>query len=302
MRDIKRLEEYYKSELVSKLKRFEILRYRILAELIIGLLLLLLLISLTVFHASLAIYLMLLIPIWIYYYLAKNRIQYYKKKLKPLIIQSLIDFINPEIAYYPEQFISYEVLNQSAIFPVEPDFYFGEDYMNGRIGDVNFEICELKIYHPSKVNSKILKLFQGIFFHAVFSYNANGKMLIIPRKNWHRFSSSIKNLTKYGAVELEKTGNTLFDSSFRVFYDEKVKTEELLNDIFIKNMNSYYSGSQKEILASFHNNHFFLAISEKNDFFDRFLLRSNTQFKNILEYYIDLKVFIKFVEDFDKAH
>ncbi len=302
MEDLKAFRRYYNEHLHARLVVFERRRWLLLAMISLGVLVLLGIMLLVLSVRMTALLLFLPIPFWTFYEIIKRQIRAYKKSFKPLVVQAILDFIDPRLKYYPEQYVPYDTFNRSNIFPIEPAVYLGEDYIIGKIGEVSFEMCELHIQHPSYIKGRLEKLFDGIFFHAKFNYNSKGRIIIIPRHRWQRFIRTMKNITRYGGYEIKETGNPVFDKEFLVYADPKVHYKEILTAGLLNTINNYHLEAKKEIYASFVDSHFYMAISEPYHLLDAHVFSSNVNFELISAYYQELYVFTRLVEDFDIMH
>jgi hypothetical protein len=302
MEDIKAFRRYYNDHLHSKLVAFETRRWLLLIMIALGSVGLIVLTVVVISLGMAALLLFLPIPFWVFYEVMKRQIRVYKKAFKPLVVQAILDFIDPRLKYYPEQYVPYDTFNRSNIFPVEPSVYLGEDYIIGKIGEVSFEMCELHIQHPSYIKARLEKLFEGVFFHAKFNYSSKGRIIIIPRQRWQRFIKTMKNITRYGGYEIKETGNPVFDKEFLVYADPKVNYKEVLTAGLLNTINNYHLEYKKEIYASFVDSHFYMAIAEPYQLLDAHVFTSNLDFELIAAYYRELYVFTKLVEDFDIMH
>ena len=302
MQDIRAFRRFFNDHLHSKLIRFERQRFLLILQ-IVGGISLLGIGTLWVLYIELAaLFLFLPIPYWLFYEYIRRQIKLFKRSFKPLVVEAILEFIDPRLKYYAEEYISYDTFNRSSIFPVEPAIYRGEDYITGKIGEVAFEMCELHIAHPSFIRARLQKLFEGVFFHAKFNFNSKGRIVIIPRKRWQRFIKTMKNITRYGGYEILKTGNTVFDDEFLVYADPNVHFKEVLTPNLMKTINDYHINSGKEVYASFVDSHFFMAIAEPYQLLDAHIFASNVNFELITAYYEELYVFTSLVEDFDIMH
>ena len=172
----------------------------------------------------------------------------------------------------------------------------------GKIGEIFFEMCELELYHTSKIKGKLEKWFEGIFFHANFNTNFKGRIVMIPRDDWQLFIPVMKEYTKYGGYELTDTGHPEFDKEFLVYLDRDVNYKEILTPELIEVVNQYHLRSGKKVYASFYNSHFYMAINEPQNLLEASVWHSNLNFELIAAYYQELTMFTGIVKDFDITH
>jgi hypothetical protein len=256
-------------------------------------------VSLDIFALSVFMFIPWVILIRIYQFIAQN----FRAKFKPLVVSSLLNFIDPRLKYYHDEYISKDTFLRSKIFPMKkPDIYKGEDYIMGEIGEIYFEMCELEVHHTSIVKGKLEQWFKGIFFHANFNTKFEGRIVMIPREESRRFIPVMKEFTKYGGFELTNTGNAAFDEEFLVYLDKDVHYKEILTPELLDTINGYHENSGKQVLASFYNSHLYLAIQEPYELLEGHLFHTNMDFDMIENYYQELSLFTKIVEDFDITH
>ncbi len=302
MQDRGAFRRYYNDHMHSELLRFEKQRKYLLFLMLIGVLILstisIYVLSLQVFAISIFLIIPWGILIRFYNYWGQN----FRARFKPLVVRSLLYFIDSKLRYYHDEYIALDTFLRSGIFPMNPEIYKGEDYIMGKIGEIFFEMCELTIYHPSVVQNKLEKWFEGIFFHANFNTTFKGRIVFIPREQWQKFIPVMKNFTKNGGYELLNTGNEEFDKEFVIYLDKDVHYKEILTPELIQTINSYHSQSHKTVYASFYNSHFFMAIAEPSQLLEARIFRSNLNFEMIESYYQELSLFTKIVEDFDVSH
>ncbi len=287
----------------SKLLVFEKQRKQVLFLLFLGMVILGIatayVVSLDIFALSVFMFIPWVILLRIYQYIAQN----FRAKFKPLVVSSLLNFIDPRLKYYHNEYISKDTFLRSKIFPMtKPDIYKGEDYIMGEIGEIYFEMCELEVHHTSIVKGKLEQWFKGIFFHANFNTKFEGRIVMIPREEWQRFIPVMKEFTKYGGFELTNTGNAAFDEEFLVYLDKDVHYKEILTPELLDTINGYHENSGKQVLASFYNSHLYLAIQEPYELLEGHLFHTNMDFDMIENYYQELSLFTKIVEDFDITH
>lgn len=293
---------YYNDYMYSELLVFEKKRKRLIFRFSLIAILLLILSSYIILLDVFALSVFLLVPWGLLLRFYNHSALLFKAGFKPLVVRSLLHFIDSDLKYYHDQYISKDTFLRSGIFPINPDIYNGEDYIMGKIGEIYFELCELKIHHKSQAKAKLEKWFEGIFFHANFNTKFKGRIVIIPKPDTQRFISVIKEFTKYGGYELEKTGNSIFDDEFLVYLDSHINYKDILTPELISTINNYHFNSGKKVFASFYNSHFYLAIEEPNQLLEATIFGSNIRFEMIEEYHRELRLFTRIVEDFDITH
>lgn len=302
MQDTGKFRRYYNDYLHGKLMGFELERRKLLFLMFLGLVLLAVATIFVLLLEMFALSIFVLIP-WVLvlrYY--QYRAKLFEAGFKPIVISALLEFMEHNLTYHHKDYISKDTFLRSGIFPINPDLYYGEDYIMGKIGEVFFEMSELEIYHPSDIKGKLEKWFKGVFFHANFHTDFKGRMVLIPRPDWQKFIPVIKDFTKYGGFELKNSGDAEFDKEFLIYVDKGVHYKEILTPELIHIVNEYHLRSGKKVYASFHNSHFYMGINEPKNLLQASLWHSNLNFELIAAYYQELTVFTDIVKDFDIMH
>lgn len=299
MQDLQAFRRYYNDHLHTELLNFERQRKR-LVWLIVGLGGAF--VALSVFVISLgvvALSVFLLIPLYILVTFLRGKIHDFKNTFKPAVINSILKFIDPTLRYYHGDWIPRDTFLRSGIFPFNPEIYKGEDYIMGKIGEVFFELCELEIYHTSTIKGKLIKWFEGIFFHANFHNNAKGKIVLVPRSEWQSFIKTIKGFTKYGGYEVKGLGTPEFQKEFIIYAEKDAHYRELLTPELLATIANYRIHSNKQVYVSFVDTHFYIAIAEPYELLEAHIFFSNLDFDLIAMFYEELYLFTRIVEDFD---
>lgn len=293
---------HYNDHLHADLMRFERKRRWFVVGIVSLFMLMAVLTYLVLKSGVVALVLFFIIP-WIgWWALTRYLIKQYKASFKPLVVQSILQFIDPELRYYQEEYIAKDTFMRSSLFGFLPDVYKGEDYIMGKIGAVSFEMSELELYHPSEFTGRMERLFRGIFFHANFQKNFEGRIIVIPNKGWQRFLPTIKEMTKYGAYELNNLHDEAFNETFLVYADPTVQVGQILTPELVDAIMRYKQKNPKELFISFVNSHFYVAIDEPYDLLEPNVFLANVDFELVKEFYEELLLLTSIVEDFDVTH
>lgn len=301
MEDVGKFRRFFNNEMHKELMTFEYQRKKLLFFMSV-LVLLLLIISVAV--GQLAIFVLkLFLPIpWVLlFFLFKNQVNQFKGGFKPLVVQLMLQYMQSDLSYQHQSFVSQDSFERAGIFPVHPEVYIGEDYIMGRVGTLFFELSELKILKRSSINFKMVQWFDGLFFHLNFDHKATGRMVIIPRKERQHFIATFKGLTKYGAYEVDETGFSEFDRLFLVYTDATYPYREMLTKERTDLLLHYYPLARQKVYASFVNNHFYVAINEPRNLLEASIFQSNAKFERILAYYRELNTLTQLVHDFNQT-
>ncbi|MCP4440982.1 MAG: DUF3137 domain-containing protein [Aureispira sp.] len=302
MQDIRGFRRYYNEVLHNQLLEFEKERKKLVAIIMVACGILTVLSAFVAALDVFALTIFLVVPWMVLFQLLRNKAKQFKDRFKPLVVSSVLQFIDPRLKYYHTEYIPKDSFNRSGIFPLDPELYTGEDYIRGQIGEVSFEMCELDVHNTSDTKGKLEQIFEGIFFHANFNTAFKGRIVMIPRPEWQSFIRTMKNFTKYGGYELVDTGHKEFDQEFIVYLDKGVHYKDILTNQLIETINTYHLQSGKQVYAAFKDNHFYMAIDEPYELLEARIFLPNINFEMISGFYEELFLFTRIVEDFDFMH
>jgi len=252
--------------------------------------------------------LMLMIPVGFYITYLIYRIQEFRITFKPRVVNLVLDFIDNGISYGALQYdakrsIPKKTFLASRIFATRAPTYIGEDYIYGKIGELDFEMCELKVREFSKVRTRLNYVFKGVFLHTTFNRPQKGSIVIWPREFRQYLSGSIKAFSRNGAREVaEDVHHKSFSKFFMAYATKDANTASLLSREMQALIANYREKSNKEVYFSFINRDIYIGITEPKDILEPYIFRSNVSFELVREFFEDLQLLMSIVEDFDKSH
>jgi len=299
--DIKAFRRYYNDHLYGELRRLERARIGLVLLLVFSSLLLGALLTVIMTTDIPALAMALWLPIVFWSMLVYWRVRVFKNNFKPRVLPIILAFLDPALRYYPREFIPRDTFLRSGIFGITPQEYKGEDYIKGQMGLVNFEMSELDVRHPSEIQGRLVRLFRGIFFHAVLPGNFPGRVLILPKEDKQFHSRTIRRITKIGGERVDGL-NPGFDELFVVYAQQDVNPQHLLTPEMLESFAEFRRRSRKRLYLSFADGHFFAALEEPYDLLEPNILTPNLNFDLMVEFYTDLALLTGLVESFDLTH
>ena len=208
-----------------------------------------------------------------------------------------------KLSYDSKRKISKEVFEQSGIFGKGYPFYQGEDYISGRIGEMNFELSELDVRRISPVSNQLEEVFRGIFISSVFNEETEGAIIIWPRHKRPFISRAIKDFTWEDAINVdEEILNPEFREYFTIYATEDTHVTGILSDPMQAALMEYIKQSKKDIYISFVNKNIYAGISSEKDLLEPNILSSNLSFQIMKEFYEDIELALLIIRDFDQTH
>ena len=306
---MKRLDEfrlYYNHTIHPELLRQDKKRRRLLRLLFFSSIILLGLLLLEFYLDAFVLSLLLLIPIGLYISFLLYRVRNFVAQFKPKVINLLLDFLDDGLnygtmSYNAKKYISKQRFLSSLIFSGNATFYNGEDYIKGKVGEISFEMSELTVKDYSKVRNRLDTIFEGIFMHATFNKHMKGSVVIIPDQFRQYLTRSIKAFNKKGGRDVRKGQlRKDFDEIFDCFANRDAKVVNLLSDEMQKTILDYHNRTGKDFFISFVNRDIYIGVTEPKDILEPYIFKSNVSYDLIREFYEDISLLIRLVEDFDE--
>lgn len=247
------------------------------------------------------------IPFFIYIYYQYKKIQKFRADFKPKVVELILDFIDNDLLFGDLKYnakgkISKDKFQKSKIFGANPTVYQGEDYIEGRIGDVEFEMCELLVEQLSKVRKRLNLVFRGIFVRAKFHYPLHGNLLVIPKEALPKRAEVLRQVIRDNGQRMDQfIRHKKFLELYTVFGSKNTKVYELLPPDLIEFI---LRAREKtgEIQMSISNENCYVAISNNKDILEPSIFQSNVSYKLVKEFYEDIYVALFIVTALDQAH
>jgi len=223
MRRIDEFRKFYNHTIHPELVRMETSRKRLLFLLGISFVLMLMIVVMLLFFKATLIAFFLVLPFGFYISYLLYRIQQFRLKFKPNVVNLILDFIDDTLNFGTLKYDSNRKIEKkrflaSQIFKTKAPQYKGEDYISGKIGELDFELSELNVKEFSKVRSRLNYVFRGIFLYSKFNRNVEGEILILPKEFKQYLSKTIRSFNLRGAEEVEEGFlNQEFENNFLAY-------------------------------------------------------------------------------------
>lgn len=311
---MKRIEEfriYYNHTIHPELLRMERRRLRLIRLFVLSGLILAGIFLLEFYLDVWVLTLALAIPIGLFLFYLAYRIQRFQNTFKPNIINLVLDFIddgvnydvNYPLEYNPKGFIDRRRFLASQIFATPAESYHGEDFITGKVGNLEFEMCELFVSETSPVKNGLQQLFRGVFMHATFPEETRGRIIIWPKRYRHRHFRAIRDFTWLGGTDVsDEILNAEFREAYLVYATGKTHVIGILSEPMQQAIVDFRKATGKEIYMSFINQEIYAAVTEDKDLLEPHILRSNLSFELIREFFSDIHMLLEIAEDFDRTH
>ena len=309
MERLEALRLYYVQTIAPELQRMERGRLRLLALLLFSLVLLGGLAAFQFYINIWLITLLLLIPHVVFIGYLLRQIQRFRNTFKPNVIEPLLDFIdngpnfdtNYPLHYRAKEGMTKEMFLASGLFCTPAPYYAAEDKIWGKIGEIEFELCELDVRENAVVRADLDEVFKGIFLHAFFKAQIDGQVRVWPRSQRQYLTKAIKEFTFEGATNVDyEMMNADFRRLFMVYAMPNTHVAGILPETMQEAIVRYHTRIRRDLYFSFHDQDFFVGISQPKDLLEPYIFRSNLSFDLILEFMRDITLVLDIVQEFDQ--
>ncbi|MCB9336965.1 MAG: DUF3137 domain-containing protein [Lewinellaceae bacterium] len=248
-----------------------------------------------------------LIPFGIYLYVMTTRFRKFVLTFKPRVVKLILDFIDDgllfgDLKYNPKGKIELKKFLWSSLFGARPAVYEGEDYIEGRIGDVEFEMCELRVQEFSRVRARLDDVFRGVFIRSKFFAPLKGAMLVLPKKELPQLSEAVRDFVRNGGQAMDGfVRHEEFRKVYTIYGSRHTKVADLLPDELMDFMLQYRK-KKGEVYLSLFGKNCYVALSSKKDILEPKLFQSNVSFDLVREFYEDIDAALFMVMALDRSH
>ena len=234
----------------------------------------------------------------IFLFIIKGYVSDFKQK----VIAKIVNFIDKNLTYIPEDHISRGEFGLSNIFLHHADSFKGDDRVYGKIGatEINFSECVAKYKtKDSKGRTQYTTFFKGLFFIADFNKHFKGKTIVLPDTAEKLLGSIGSFLQKrnFARPQLIKLEDPEFEKHFVVYADDQIEARYILSTSLMKRICDYKNITGKKIHLSFVASKIFVAVSYKKNLLEPRVFRTLLDFNIINEYYENLQLAISIVEE-----
>lgn len=247
------------------------------------------------------------IPFVIYISYLAAQVQKFKQTFKPQVVKLVLDFIDDgalfgDLTYKPKGMVSKEKFYRSAIFGVMPSVYRGEDLIEGRIGDVEFEMSEIDAEVFSRVRNRMVDVFRGVLLRAKFFYPLHGTLLVVPRSALPDISQAVKSFIGHGGQVMDAfVKHKKFSQVYAVYGSKNTKVQELLPRHLLDFL-LHHTEEYGDIYLSIFKENCYVAITSEKDILEPKIFQSNVSFELVREFFDDIYVALHVVSELDRAH
>jgi hypothetical protein len=236
------------------------------------------------------------------------RVNRFRRTFKPRVVQLILDFMNDtlnlrQLRYEAARKLPRERFLQSGLFSTKAPYYTGEDYIEGMVGEMPFELCELSVREISPASNRLQDVFNGVFLYSVFAEESVGSVIVWPRVRAKYLRRSIKEYTWNGGVQADnEIMNPRFRELFTVFAKRGTHVAAILSEPMQEALVGYAELTGKDLYVSFIDRHIYAGVSEERDLLEPDIFRTNESYDLVRGFYTDIALILKVIEVFDQTH
>lgn len=306
-----RLEEFrifYNHTIAPELLRLERSRIRLVSLLVFSLGVLALTLTLQFYLNVLAVTLIISIPTALLLVYVLAQIEQFRRNFKPKIVRLILDFVDDGLNFDPENPLRYEAagflplqtFKESMIFDSPAHEYLGEDRIEGKVGEMFFELSEIRVAEISKLRNQMNSIFQGVFCRAIFNEPTSGIIIAWPRKRLQWLTRSVRNFTFLGGMlKDEEILHPDFRELFSTYALEETPVAQILTLSMQEALVDFARFNQKEFCFSIVQENIYIALWSEKDMLEPYILQSNMSFARIREFFEDIHRLLYLVQVFD---
>jgi len=241
----------------------------------------------------------------------------YRKKFKKEFIQLLINFINPNLKYFPKKTIDYQEFQESKLFSRQVDEWDGEDYVEGALSDqisLKFsQITTAKYAIKEGKETEYFRLFKGVLFIANLHQNFQGFIHILPALSSQQKGQD-QNLSKsewfkkvHELWKEPRPGQTVtldvpfFTRYFEVYSDIPESVSDILSPALMRELVEFCTEFDQEIYVVFIHSKIYIALPNRI-IFEPPLHQSLLDLKTTYRYLGEIQILLGVLEEFGLYH
>lgn len=246
--------------------------------------------------------------LYIYSFVSSEFVDDFKREA----IKKIVSFVDESLVYSGNNYVSESDFIQSGIFRRIPDSFSGEDFVSGRVGDVQVEFSEVSARYKREYwayrrgwygwgsvrEASWYTIFRGLFFTAYINKRFRGRTIVlrdVAESLLGGIGAKIQSLNT-GRGQLVKMDDPDFEKFFVVYSDDQIEPRIILNRDLMRKMLVYARKFSRRIYFSFSGSKVYIAIERKRDLLQPRFFRTLLDYGLFQEYFLDLQSLVGIVE------
>lgn len=221
----------------------------------------------------------------------------YRHDFKNRIVKPLISFINPAYQYQPLNHASYEEFTESGLFETKAYQMTGNDQVYGKLGEMNFQFCDLQVTHMPLVTLRGQgpdTVFCGSYFIAQFPRYFSTPVYVLSRNN---SASGDGYIRTWHLGKKVLPADAAFNKLFMVYAPDEAAAQQLLTPALMEKIVALHERTSAKLFLSFYNNRIYAGVGHGTDYFETTLNRSLQNRQMLTDFYLDFMSMLQLAED-----
>lgn len=235
----------------------------------------------------LALIIMALVGIFMFIY--KIEMSGFSSLFKDELIEKLVLFVDKNLKYDKNNYISKHEYRASYLFPQSIDRFSGDDFVSGKIDGVDIKFSEIHSEVKEKTDrgrTHWKTIFKGLMFVADFNKDFKGKTVVLPDKSERLFGSISNFFQSFSSRgELVKMDNSEFEREFVIYSDNQIEARYILSHALMDSILEYKKLIGKNLYISFVNSKIYIAIGYNEKLFEPKIYKKITNFNEVSFYF-----------------
>jgi hypothetical protein len=217
----------------------------------------------------------IVIPGAIILFRLNGEIKIYRSRFKQEIVAAALSHVDQSLTIQHLKGIPRAEFDHSQLFTQEPDRYFTEDLVTGKVDKTAFYFAEVHAEYKTETQTKSGRqvqwhdIFKGIIFVADFNKHFNGVTVVRPKD----IGSSIgawfsKNIYAFGNKEVIELENPHFIKNFVTYSNDQVEARYILTPSMMEKISDLNERSAYCISLSFINSAMYIAFPLDENYFE----------------------------------
>lgn len=244
------------------------------------------------------ILLLCFVVISIYKYTKKKKLFF--KNFKETALREIIKYLEPELIYKPNEYISPVDYEKSSLFRRIYDYYTGSDLISGSYNNVKIYCSELETgYDKNPGGNTITTIFKGLFFAIPLKIYSSGAIYIWPKGEEQlaiNFMDEYYKLFPLPEVYPINLDDKVFENNFSVYSSNPAGNSSAFVDQELKHrLINLKKQIGKEIRFSIMRGICYLSISVNKEFLTPSLSNSEN-IEIVKEYYFRMQLILNVID------
>ena len=305
---IDELRLFYNKTIRPELLRLEAMRLRLIRGIWITVGAVVVAITLFLVFSLGFLVLLLAIPILFYMGILYRRREQFRQAFKPAIVRLLLEFLNEtpnyqRLAYDANKAINQDRFERSGLFRPTPDLYHAEDYIQGMVGEMAFEMGEAYVREISPASNQLQEVFSGLFVHAIFGERTVGHVAVWPRHNIRRLKRTVDAYVSSGGRSADiEVMNPHFRELFAVYAIPGTHVAGVLTPPMQEALVNFSRRQSNDIFFAVRDQDLFIGVAHDYDLLEPDFWSPNVDFGLVRKFYTDIVLMLEVIEIFDQTH